>query len=327
MASIIIKKSFEITTPEWQQIADGFNEAFNRDKKAEELKKFYEATESGFSYHASAFAENGELAGHTTFAPMYYTTATGERILTCLSGGSYVKKEYRNDIFIFKDMYTALATAVKQDKATAVLGVPNKNSFKYFTKLLNASLLYHLPYYVLPLRLEKLIQNKAVAAVAPLLRFFIQCYLGMLQAVALIFNPKEKKTFFRLNYSKVAFSKRFDDKYTTIKKNKFQFTYRIYNEKNISTAYVFDFTEQGQRSFRSLVKCCWHIAFNEKADIIAFVGKLNLQQLVLLQLPNHKEPQRLPLTIDVLVEKGSPNFEALSNVSNWNFGLMNFDVR
>jgi hypothetical protein len=29
----------------------------------------------------------------------------------------------------------------------------------------------------------------------------------------------------------------------------------------------------------------------------------------------------------VLAEKGNPLFEELGNAANWNFGLMNFDVR
>jgi hypothetical protein len=327
MINITVKKSFQIAPREWEQIADGFNEAFSRDKKPEDLKKFYEATVLGFSYHASAFADNGELAGHTTFAPMYYTTATGERILTCLSGGSYVKKVYRNDIFIFKDMYLALAAAVKEEGAAAVLGVPNKNSYKYFIKLLNARLLYYLPYYVLPLRLNKLIQNKLIGAGSFLFHFLIQCYLGLLQGVAVFFNPKEKNTLFRLDYPKAAFLQRFNDKYTTVQKSKYQFTYRIYEEKDISTAYIFDFTENGERTFRSLIKCCWHIAFKERADIIAFVGILNLKQLVLFRLPQKKEPKKLPLVINVLVEKENCLFNELSNSINWNFGLMNFDAR
>jgi hypothetical protein len=48
---------------------------------------------------------------------------------------------------------------------------------------------------------------------------------------------------------------------------------------------------------------------------------------LLLRLPKNKEPQQLPLTIDVLVSQDDPMYAAFSKPENWNFGLMNFDVR
>lgn len=327
MEQIIVKKTFEITEEEWSQLTEGFNQEFNKEKNTKDLKAFYAATVFQFSYHAMAFSENGEMAGHTSFAPMFYSAANGQKILTCLSGSSFVKKAFRNDIFIFKDMYSALAKAVEQEGAMAVLGVPNKNSFKYFTKLLNFTLLFYLPYYVLPLQINKLSSNKFIGAYSFLFRFFVKIYLRILQFITLFFNPKETKCFFTLDYPEPAFRQRFNDSYNTVKENDHNFTYKIYNEKNISTAYVFDFREKGERTFRSLIKCCRHIVNNEKADILVFVGKLDMKQIALLKLPVNKEPQRLPLTVDLLVKENNPLFKELSNADNWNFGLMNFDVR
>ena len=327
MIKIIIKKTGEITAEEWDQITGGFNSEFIKDKRPEDLKKYYEATVLGFSYHALALAETGEFAGHTTFAPMFYKQKNGERILTVLSGGSYVKKKFRSDIFIFKDMYMALAESAKNDGVLAVLGVPNKNSFKYFTKLLNAKFLYNLPYYVLPLRLNKLVQNKTASVFSFLILFAVKCYLHTLHIFSFFFNSKEKQIFFTIDYSEVAFLQRFNETYNTVETGKYRFTYKIYNEKDISTAYIFDFTESGERTSRSLIRCCNYIACKEKADLLAFVGRLDLTQPVLMKLPVKKEPQQLPLTIDVLADYDHPLFEELGNTANWNFGLMNFDVR
>lgn len=326
MAEVVVKKTGEITEEEWQLIANGFNEEFDKAKEPGALKKFYTATVLGYSYHAIAW-QDGEVAGHTTCVPFFYRVHTGDKILIGLSGGSFVRKKFRADIFIFKDMYYALRTAAAQEKLLAIAGVSNKNSHRYAIKLLHNKFLFNLPYYILPVRPAGISNKRILKYTGWLYTIVLRAYLACMQLPALLFNPKEKPSYFTIEYPDDIFRLRFNDSYTTIEKNNYRFTYKIFNEKGISTAYIFDFTENGKRSFRALRQCCSHIVNKETAAIIIFAGRLQLSQLFLYRLPAKYEPQPLSLTVNLLVPETHPLYTPLQQPANWNFGLLNFDVR
>ena len=101
----------------------------------------------------------------------------------------------------------------------------------------------------------------------------------------------------------------------------------MYDEEGVKTAYIMDFRQQGKRTHRALISLVTHILRKEKADAILFIGDLQLKQFILFKVPAKKVPQRFPLTIDYLGEdnKGIKNIVLLPN--NWDFSLINFDVR
>lgn len=326
MARITVKKTFQISDSEWQHITTGFNSEFKKDKAAADLKKYYSNTVMKYSYHAMAW-EGEDLAGHTTFAPYYYKTPDGNQHIVCLSGGSYVKKKYRSDIFIFKDMYLYLCNAAALEGVIACVGVSNKNSFAYAIKLLGNKFLYNLPYYLLPVNLHKILKNNNLRFLNVAYIFLLRVYVSLLQVFTRIKTPIERDFYFTIDYPIEIFRERFSEKYTTIQKGKYNFTFRIYQEKEMNVAYILDFAEKGKRTLRALLFCCKYIVSNTQADIIAFVGALKLKQPLLIKLPEKKQPQKLHLTINILVPNSHLLYEELEKAENWNFGLVNFDVR
>lgn len=327
MKEIIVKKTHEITATEWQEITFAFNEEFKKEKTAADLLRFYNSNFKGYSYHGIAKDEHGLLAGFTAVNPTEYTGANGDKFFAGLSGSTFVRKDIRNDIFVFHDIYKALRVACANDGCKLILGVPNKNSFKYVVKLLDFKFLYNLPYHVLPLRVKNIFENKLIKLASGIIFLLTWLYVKFLSFISLLYNPKEKKAAFNIFYSDETYRLRFNESYKTIGKGPWQFTYRVYEEKNIRSAYLFDFRQKGQRSFRALSKAVNYIMGNEKIDMIAFVGKLDVSQPLLMQLPKSKEPQPLPLTIDILVAETDPCYAAYIKPESWNFGLMNFDVR
>ena len=65
----------------------------------------------------------------------------------------------------------------------------------------------------------------------------------------------------------------------------------------------------------------------EDIDAILFVGILRLFQLTLLRVPSRFIPKRLPFTYHVLEKSNIDAYADMADVCNWNFSLMNFDVR
>lgn len=327
MKEIVVKKTPEITDAEWVQIAAGFNEEFKRDKKPAELIRYYKANVCGYSYHGMAKEENGVIAGFSSIMPFMYREAAGSEFLTGLSGSTFVKKEFRNDIFVFNDIYKALRQACINDGIVAILGVPNKNSFKYLIKLLRFKFLYNLPYYALPVKPSAVVSKKLPALVNAVYFAFVWLYIQLVRAVSFVYNPSEKQSGLTVSFLPETYSQRFNEAYTTVADKQFSFTYRIYNERNMEIAYLFHFTQNGQRTLKALGNAVNHIITKEKIDLVIFVGRLELTQPLLLKLPEGKHPQSLPLTVDVLLPETDQRYAMMKEAASWNFGLMNFDVR
>ncbi len=327
MKEIIVKKTFEITEKEWESVVSGFNEEFDKNKTAADLARFYNSNFKGYSYHGFAMDEQGMLAGFTSVNPAQYKDEKGDVFFAGLSGSTFVRKDSRNDIFVFHDIYKALRLACANDGCKVILGVPNKNSFKYVVKLLGFKFLYNLPYYVMPVRIKNIFGQKLVKLFSVPFFLLLRLYSKLVSFVSLFYNPKENTSRYNIFFSDATYQLRFNDSYTTIAKQSFRYTYKIYDERNIRTAYLFDFRQSGQRTARALCKAVDHIISNEKIDMVAFVGKLDLKQLLLLRLPKSKEPQPLPLTVDVLVPENDAGYLEFIKPGNWNFGLINFDVR
>ena len=69
-----------------------------------------------------------------------------------------------------------------------------------------------------------------------------------------------------------------------------------------------------------------YITKKEKFDLILFVGKIKHLQFYFFKVPAKKHPQQLPMTYDIL---GNPDIpmEIIQQKTNWDFSLVNFDVR
>lgn len=327
MKEIVVKKTHDISDAEWMEITTGFNEEFKREKKPAELIRYFKTNACGYSYHGIAKDENGDIAGFSSIMPYKYKDVNGNEFLTGLSGSTFVKKEFRNDIFVFNDIYKGLRLACSQDGIMAILGVPNKNSFTYLIKLLRFIFLYNLPYYVLPVKPSAVISKKLPGMVNGVYYVCLWLYVKIIKLVSFIYNPAEQQSHYTVSLSPELYSQRFNEAYTTISKKQFSYTYRIYTERNMQVAYLFQFTQNGKRTLKALSKAVGHIITKEKVDLIIFVGKLKMQQPILLKLPESKHPQPLPLTVDILLPETDKRYSEMKEAVNWNFGLMNFDVR
>ncbi len=88
-----------------------------------------------------------------------------------------------------------------------------------------------------------------------------------------------------------------------------------------------DFREKGKRTKRALAKAISFIIRKEKPDAILFVGFLKLRQHLLVKVPKMYEPKHLPLTYYILKGDEESLFSGIDKSNNWDFSLINFDVR
>ena len=76
-----------------------------------------------------------------------------------------------------------------------------------------------------------------------------------------------------------------------------------------------------------MIKASNYIIKNTDADLILYVGYLKLFQTLFIKLPKKFEPKKLPLTCDILDDKDIDTYSDMLEIKNWNFGLLNYDVR
>jgi len=323
---ISVLKSNELTDLDWKDLTTGFNESFGRDKKENELKSYYQNNPFGYSYHAVGRNESEDIVGHTSVVPQTYIAGNKE-VLFGLSGGSYILKEYRKYDLLFKELYETIQNHCKAEKMAVIVGIPNHNSFKFFTKILGAQYLKDLKYHLLPVKPFRILNKKKFTFIDPLVWLPVFILVLLNQLFAFLFLTKVKNYPIHQKLDDEFIRSRFNEKYQFFSGHRTNGIYRIYDEKGIKTAYIMDFRQNGNRTLLALTGIIKHILLNEKVDAILYIGTLKLNQLALFEIPPKMIPQRFPLTYDLL-EKENPELrQLLLPPENWDFGLMNFDVR
>lgn len=323
---IQVLKTFEISDSLWQQIADGFNESFEGHHVTPESLKsgFYVRNQWGYAYHAIDFDESGDIRGFNTFTPTLYMND----MKVLVSGSSFVKQKYRKDVFVFFDMVQALKKKGSEEGFVLSIGVPNKNSFNYSLKILKASFVGYLDYYILPRNISLCIRISSLRFFDGLSRLFATIYISSQILISNIINTKERNVKYALVVDDEYYQARFGTGgYRKYEKGQYFAYYCIVDEGGIQTAYLLDFREGKERTKRAMAKAVKFILQNEKPDAVLFVGLLHLSQHVLLKVPERFVPKPLPLTCSILNKTDKGNFSDVTDVRNWNFSLMNFDVR
>ncbi len=321
--TIQVLKTGELSEDQWKGITVGFNEAFEKNVSIDQFKKYYASTITGYSYHAFATTPEGKIVGYNALIPMPY----GEHIFG-YSGGTYILNNYRNDITLLKRLLSGLEKAGGEDGVGAILAVPNKNSLTYFTRIARFTPLDQLNYHILPIKLSKLVKKKYLR-LFDILSYVLSIVVATLNYLVSIFiNTKEPSKKYEIADDEIFFQKRFfQDHYNNVRNKSFNSYYRVVHEEGIKTAYIMEFRQKGIRSLRALAKIVFHILMYEKCDIIMFVGHLRMKQLLLLRVPKKLEPQKLNLVFKVNEAVNGLHNEIISKPENWNFSLINFDVR
>jgi hypothetical protein len=325
---IKIYKTSEISAELWERVVEGFNECFEAKTTVKKLQDFYTATVFGYSYHAIDFDEDGTLRGYNSFVPYEYEHK--DQILkVCLSGGTYVRKQFRKDVFIFMNLVNELFAHCKADGFAFKVGVPNKNSFKYAVKINKAKIVGYLPYYVLPYKMLDYFNEPFLKLFNFIPVLFAWLLWGLSYIISLFYNPKAKKREVEMHVSDKFLGIRFgnEERYVKCRKGNLLAYYRVYEENRGKIAYIMDFRENGTKSLKSLLFAVSNIMKqHSEVTMISYIGTMTIFESILFRLPDSKVPHPFPLTINVL-DKKKLETDKLLSMDSWDFSLMNFDVR
>lgn len=322
---IKILKTFEISDSLWTQITKGFNESFGLDVSQGNMKEaFCIRNRNGYGYHAVALSDEGELMGYNVFSPVYYKNG----LKTVVSGSTYVRPKFRTHEMLFMEMVNALRKAVISDGYEVEIGVPNHNSERFALKILKFKLVAELNYYILPFNVSRSLNKPGLKFLDGFVNALSRMHLVYQKLTAAVFNTKEKDVKYEIDLDDEYWKYRFSgDNYHEGHEGDFHAYWLPYAENGAKAVYLMDFREDKKRSYRALVRAINMITKQEQVDIILFVGFLQMKQHALLKCPKRFIPKRLPFTYYVLNKKEREKYEDMGDVRNWNFSLMNFDVR
>ena len=324
---IQIYKTFEISDDLWDKIVLSFNESFEQSHMTKkDLISGATSDSFGYSYHAVC-VDNDRVVGFNSIIPNYYFY-NKQKIKMGYSGSTFVIKEYRKNMMILRDMMKKLEAVCKEDDIKAFLAVPNSNSLLYFRKILKYDDIANLPYYILPVSISKILKKPGLKIFDFFIKIFCTVHIFLNKIFASLFNTRSEKKKYAVDYNTDFNHNRFShSRYKTIQKDGVEFSYAIYNEDGVKTAYLMDFHQNYIKSRISLIKSISHIYRNEDIDAILFIGTMNFFQTVLCKVPAKYEPKNLPLTVKILNKQDKENFVDYNKINNWDFSLINFDVR
>lgn len=278
----------------------------------------------GYGYHAIALTDDGELAGYNVFSPTFYK----DGLMAVVSGSTYVRPKFRSHEMLFMNMVQVLRKAVKDDGYKIEIGVPNHNSEKFALRILKFKPVAELNYYMIPLNVSRTLNKPFLRMFDGIIHSISRIHIKLNWIYSRLCNTKERQVIYELDCDDNYWGKRFGGKcYASHIEGKYKAYWLKYNENGANAAYLMDFREEGKRTYKALYFAVKAIAEDKGVDAILFVGFLWLKQSLLFKVPKRFVPKRLPLTYYVLNKEDRGLYADMADKHNWNFSLMNFDVR
>ena len=308
----------------WDNYCTSFNNVFKKDLKVSDFKQKYTTVADGHSYHAILYNDDLDIVGSCTVVPFIYKKCT-ELIKIGQAVDVFILEAYRTDPLMLRRMYVKLKKCLIMNNIVAVMAVPNATIHSYWKNVVKWKDVGNLRYWVLPIRLGNILKKPKILNLFSF--FLVNIWVLFNKFLSLIINKKEKKSLYELRVDDTFINNRYTKNHQKVIFRDITFYYRIYNEEGIQTAYLIDAIEGNRTSFKALIKASNYIIKNTNADLILYVGSLKLFQTLFLKVPKKFEPKELPLTCDILDKINMNTYSDMLEIKNWNFGLMNYDVR
>lgn len=313
----------EWTEQEWSSFIVSFNIVFSRQYSEEFFRKKYLSSCDHCSYHALLLNDDGEVVGNCSIVPfLYYQGSTVFK--NGLGADVFIREEYRTDPLMLRRMYKKLVKLLVDNSVVAVMAVPNAMAYPYWKNVVKWKDVGYLRYWALPVRVGNVCHKYHF------LNAFSRIYCSLVLGVSAIFSflgGKQRQFKYSIVESEDFIQERFGEDYECVQDGAIKNYFKIVDEDGVRTAYLIYSRENGVLSFRSLYKGVSYIIRQHKVDLVLYIGPLSFQQSLFWQIPHKIEPKLLPLTCDLLQNKQGHEYFDMLVFSNWDFGLLNYDVR
>ena len=307
----------------WNSYIKNFNEVFNKnfDKRffINKYKTFFP-----ISYHSFLVENKKSVVAALSVIPSKYFFENNEKTVG-LVVDLFVMPGYRKDPLIILKLYLEIKKLLIKKNINLVVAVPNTNSYKYFKGILKFELIGNLNYYIHPKNIGNIKFNKNI--LMNFLSRFIFSINNYISSFFLSFiNFAERKKSIRLILNDKIINKRFGNDYKKIVNDNSKFIYRISNEEGVKTCFLMYAKKSNISSARLINKAIKIILQKEDVDTIIYVGLFNLFQISLIKVPKFLEPRTLPLIFQN-INCNEKEIIIARNINNWDFSLINYDVR
>jgi hypothetical protein len=306
----------QLSEKNWDSYTDSFNIVFNQKFSVSDFKIKYNHTHLGYSFHGFILSGD-DIVGGCTAIPYKYNYF-GRELIFVLFVDAFVLEKYRKNEFALFDAYSLVKAELKKQKISFIISVPNDIAYPFWKKLARWKDIGILPWYVVPVKLGNLTKkNKLLNA-----SYLFICFWQLISLALSLFFKKVKTNPVSLVLDNDFKKKRFTDNYKSIKNNPFH--YRIVDEEGQKAAYLFN---DSPFNYRELSIAVWTILNKERKNIdaIIYVGNINIFQLSLIKIPKNNLPRKFYFCGDILDKENIE--DKIFSYSNWDFGLLNFDVR
>lgn len=321
---IVVRKTDMWDLHDWISYCKAFNAVFKTNHDSAYFKHKYNTVVDGYSYHALLLNDSKEIVGSCSVMPFIYNYKS-ELVKIGQAADVFICEEYRTDPLMLKRMYSKLKKTLITNGIISVMAVPNEIAYPYWKSIVKWKDLGNLSYWVLPLRLGNIIKKYKFLNIVSLM--LIKGLLVINKILSFIINNRERKSVYEIKFDEIFINNRFTNDYVKVVDKDIIFYYKLYKEDGVQTAYLIYAKQNKRLSFKSIVRAGSHITKNTDADLIVYVGPLKLLQTLFIKVPRKFEPKRLPLTCDILEKDKDFMFSDMLEFENWNFGLVNYDVR
>jgi hypothetical protein len=325
MDRLVIKTCIteEISNELWDSYVKNFNLVFKKNFNLKYFLNKYNSHNEN-SYHSFLIANDKDVVAAISIIPMNYFIDEIKKNIG-LVVDLFVLTNYRNDPLIILKLYIELKSLIIKNKISAIVAVPNINSVNYFINILKFKNIGNLNYWIFPVNIGniKFNNNKWINYFSHLTSYL---NLALNYLLSRLFNSVQNNSKIFLDSNSIFIKKRFNGPYKKYIKNNTEIYYRIVNEDGIKTAYLLYFRYNMKTSYISLWKAINYIRKNENIDLILYVGSLTFFQLLLFKVPRFLEPKNLPFVCEN-INLGSDQIDLTNDFNNWDFGILNYDVR
>ena len=201
------------------------------------------------------------------------------------------------------------------------ISIPNQTAYPYWKYFGGWKDIGQLSYYIVPLRVSGLLgKYKFLDA----LSFIALKTVVTLSAVIFPFSKKNIEKAIHLKRDQNYLEQRYPSDYSIRElSDKSFFVYRVYNEDNIRTAYLFECFRLSQVNIANAIKQIIKERGKE-IDIIMFVGKIDNPPFFFFKVPVKMEPRVQPF---IGLSINSTLDDDFFSIASWDVGLSNFDNR